>query len=218
MKFSTVSHFADGTSIIYSSNQLKTIETNLNFDLKCVSEWLKSNRLSLNVKKTKLLFFRSKYKTIQENISIKIQGVRINPSSHVKYLGIFVDEHLSWKHQIKELSNKLSRANDIISTLRHHAPKSAVLSVYYALFYSHMVYACSVWSLTSTGNLDRITILQKKCIRFMIFSQYNTHTPPLFVKDKLLTFLDIIISNKLKLAFDFKLNALPEDLCILFFM
>ena len=99
-KYSTVSHFADDTSIIYSSNHLKTIETNLNFDLKCVPEWLKSNRLSLNVKKTKLLFFRSKYKTIQENISIKIQGVRINPSSHVKYLGIFIDEHLSWKHQI----------------------------------------------------------------------------------------------------------------------
>ena len=138
----------------------ETIETNLNFDLKCVSEWLKSNRLSLNVGRTKLLLFRSKYKTIHENISFKIQGVSINPSSHVKYLGIFIDEHLSWKHQIKELSNKLSRANGIISKLpSHHAPKSAVLSVYYALFYSHMVYASSVWSLTSKGNLDRITIL-----------------------------------------------------------
>ena len=51
LKYSIVSHFADDTSIIYSSNHLKTIETNLNFDLKCVSEWLKSNRLSLNVKK-----------------------------------------------------------------------------------------------------------------------------------------------------------------------
>ena len=82
LKYSTVSHFADDTSIIYSSNHLKAIETNLNFDLKCVSEWLKSNRLSLNVKKTKLLFFRFKYKTLQENISIKIQGVRINHMSN----------------------------------------------------------------------------------------------------------------------------------------
>ena len=49
----------------------------------------------------------------------------------------------------------------------------------------------------------------------MNFSQYNSHTP-LFVKDKLLTFHDIITLNKLKLPFDFKLNALPEDLCILF--
>ena len=49
----------------------------------------------------------------------------------------------------------------------------------------------------------------------MNFSQYNSHTP-LFIKDKLITFLDIITSNKLKLAFDFKSNTLPEDLCILF--
>ena len=64
------------------------------------------------------------------------------------------------------------------------------------------------------GNLDCITILQKKCIRLTNFSQYNTHTPPppptpLFVKDKLLTFLDIITSNKLKLAFDFKIKCTP---------
>ena len=48
----------------------------------------------------------------------------------------------------------------------------------------------------------------------MNFSQYNSHTPPLFIKDKLITFLDIITSYKL--AFDFKSNTLPEDLCILF--
>ena len=95
---------------------------------------------------------------IPENI--KIQGVRINPSSHVKYLGIFIDEHLSWKHHIKELSNKLSGANCIISKLHHHAPKSAVLSVYYALFYSHMVYASSVWSLTSKGNIE-LSVISK---------------------------------------------------------
>ena len=49
LKYSTVSHFADDTSIIYSSNHLKTIENNLNYDLKCVLEWLKSNRLSFSI-------------------------------------------------------------------------------------------------------------------------------------------------------------------------
>ena len=169
LRYATPSHFADETSIIYASKILKTIETNLNYDLECVSEWLRSNRLSLNVSKTKLLFFRSKNKTLLLNINIKIQGKRITPSSHVKYLGIFVDKHLSWNCHVKELSNKLSRANGIISKLRHYAPKS----VYYALFYSHMMYASLVWSLTSKGNLDQITILQKKCIRLINFTHIN---------------------------------------------
>ena len=47
LKFSSASHFADDTSIIYTSKNLKTLETNINFDLKSVSEWLKSNRLPL---------------------------------------------------------------------------------------------------------------------------------------------------------------------------
>ena len=45
-------------------------------------------------------------------------------------MGVLIDENLSWDHHVKELSNKLSRANGIISKLRHYAPKSAV-------FYSH---------------------------------------------------------------------------------
>ena len=53
LKHAIPSHFADDTSIIYASKTPKTIETNLNYDLKCVSEWLRSNRLSLNVGKTK---------------------------------------------------------------------------------------------------------------------------------------------------------------------
>ena len=204
------------TGIIYASKTPKTIETNLNYDLKCVSEWLRSSRLLLNVGKTKLLVFRSKNKRIPQNISIKIQGKRITPSSHVKYLSIFVDEHLSWNYHLKELSNKLSRTNGITSKLRLHARKSAVLPVCYALFYSHMMYASSVWSLTSKDNLNQISILQNKCIRLINFAQFNVHTSTLFAKDNLLKLEDIITLNKLKLALDYKLKAIPDYLCNLF--
>ena len=68
----TTSHFADDTSIIYASKSQKTLESNLNYDLKSVTEWLKSNRLSLNVGKTKLLIFHSKKKSQFNDISIKI--------------------------------------------------------------------------------------------------------------------------------------------------
>ena len=112
LSYATASHFADDTSIIYANAKLKTLESNLNYDLiKCVSEWLRSNRLSLNVDKTKLLLFRSKNnKTSLDNISIKIQNSKLLPSNYVKYLGVLIDENLSWSYHIKELSNKLNRA------------------------------------------------------------------------------------------------------------
>ena len=81
-------------------------------------------------------------------------------------------------------------------------------------FYSHMMYASPVWSLTSEGNLSQITIL-KKCIRLSNFAQFNAHTSTLFAKDNLLKLEDMITSNK-QLALDYKLKAIPDDLCNLF--
>ena len=61
------------------------------------------------------------------------------------------------------MNAKLSRTNGILSKLRHYVPKKkTMLSVYYALFYSHMTYGSLVWSLTTQKNLDSVFRLQKK--------------------------------------------------------
>ena len=81
LKYATSNHFADDTCILHASKKLKTLKNNLNCDLKSCSEWLKANRLSLNVKKTELLLFHSNRKTLDNNISINILGRK---SSQVK--------------------------------------------------------------------------------------------------------------------------------------
>ena len=64
-------------------------------DLKNLSQWLKANKLSLNVKKTKLLIFHPKKTKLDYSVKFKLNGKRLNPISTVKYLGILLDEHLS---------------------------------------------------------------------------------------------------------------------------
>ena len=143
-------HFADDTFILFSSAKLGSIESVVNFELKLASKWLKLNKLSLNADKTKLIFFRSKQHPLNYNqIFIKFNGVKLMPVDHVKYLGMYLDKYLSWNHHVFQLSNKLSRANGILSKLRHYAPFKTVLQVYYAIFYSHLTYGCNVWGLTS---------------------------------------------------------------------
>ena len=71
-KFAAANHFADDICIIYPSKKLKALES----DLKLCSEWLNDNILPLNVDKTKLLL-------------LLFHGPKLNPSDHVKYLGIF---------------------------------------------------------------------------------------------------------------------------------
>ena len=190
LKHAIASHFGDDTCILYASNKLKSIETVLYYDLKSISDWLKANRLSLNVDKSKLLMFKSKQRMLNsDSISIKLGGVKLIPADSVKYLGLHLDKYLSCDLQTNQLSKKLSRANGILSKRRHFAPKQtlvsvyysivsvyysivsvyysivsvyySIVSVYYSIFYTHLPYGCPVWSLTKKENLDTITILQK---------------------------------------------------------
>ena len=88
--------------------------------------------------------------------------------------------------------------------------------MYCALFYSKLHYGSPIWYLASSTNLNTIKILQKKCIRIINFSSFNTHTNPLFAENKLLKFDDIITYGLLKTVFDFYKGYLPEDLQDLF--
>ena len=145
-----------------------------------------------------------------------IYGCKFDPTDNVQYLGVYIDKFLSWDCYITQLSNKLSRANGILSKLRHFTKKETLLSVYYAIFYSHMTYGCLVWLFTSSKNMDSITVLQKKCLRMLNFVPINTRTNPLFLHDKIIKCTDVVKMEQLKLVFQFKHKMLPTDILNLF--
>ena len=122
----------------------KTLETVLNCNLKRISDWLKANRLSLNIKKSKLILFQKKQSNFDnKSISIKLDGCKLEQTDNVKYLGVYIDKFVSWDFHITQLSNKLSRANGILCKLRHFTTKETLLSVY-AIFYSHDLWLSSL--------------------------------------------------------------------------
>ena len=145
-----------------------------------------------------------------------MEGSKLIPCDNVKYLGLFLDKNLSWDFHVNQLSKKLSRANGIIAKIRHFLPTKILISVYYSIFYSHIIYGCSVWAMTTKINLDIITVLQKQCIRIINSADFNSHTNELFDKNQLLKLDDIIKAEQLKLVFNFKDNKLPKDLQNLF--
>ena len=211
-------HFADDTFIIYNSKKLKTIETVINFELKQVIKWLRLNKLSLNAGKTELIFFHSSSKKIDlSNVFINFNGIRLNPVDFVKYLGMFIDKYLNWNQHIHELRKKLSQANGILSKLRYNSPIEVCIQVYYALFYSNLIYGCNAWGLTSDENIQAIEILQRKCVRILTFAPFNSHVSnQTFIDLKLLKVRDVIKFFQLKLIYDFQCTTLPTDLMHLF--
>ena len=65
IEFSTVHHFADDTNMLLVEESFKILNKHVNRDLKLVVEWIKTNKLSLNINKTELLIFKSRNKTKQ---------------------------------------------------------------------------------------------------------------------------------------------------------
>ena len=100
---STVHLFADDTNLLYTNKSLKFIQKIMNKDLKSLCTWLRANKISLNASKTELIIFRDPRKKITYSMKIKINGKKLTPYSSVKYLGIYIDEHLNWNTHLAEL-------------------------------------------------------------------------------------------------------------------
>ena len=103
IKYSAVHHFADDTNLLTTGLCIKKIQVQVNHDLKCLSNWLKANKIALNASKTEVIIFRQRNKNIQYRknpedqlepwkLNIKIDGKKIEPSTYVKYLGIYIDD------------------------------------------------------------------------------------------------------------------------------
>ena len=104
--------------------------------------WLRPNKLSLNVEKTKLLVFWRQNTKLNNSFKIKLDGKRLFPTSSVKYLGILLDENLTWSPQISNVQMKLNWAIGKLSKLRYQANIYIPRMVHHSLFGPHLLYAC----------------------------------------------------------------------------
>ena len=113
--------YADDTTIYFNLEDFSNIikETDINNELEKVNTWLKLNKLSLNSQKTKLMLFHRKQKHI-DDVSVIINGTKIERVLRVasfNFLGIMLDENLSWKSHIEMVGNKISKVTGILYRL-----------------------------------------------------------------------------------------------------
>ena len=153
----------------------KTVEENVSNELNKVNSWLSLNQLSLNTDKTKCMTSHTRQKNIDQ-LTFSINGNQIENVKFFKFLGIMFDEHLTWKNHITMITNKLSIVIRILNRLKNIYPQQALLSIYNALFLSHMTYGLLLWG----NQAERVSKLQKKSIRLITSSEYLAHSEPLF--------------------------------------
>ena len=214
--------FADDTNLLYADKNLKSLETIVNCKLFKVVAWLIANALSLNIKKTNYIIFHPYQKRINYNICIKAYDSRtktffdLERKDYVKYLGVIIDEHLSWKHHINYIALKISRNIGIISRLRHFVPLKTLLSIYNSLISPYISYGLIAWGQSSKSHLDRILVLQKRVVRLVYFLPFRTHAIPYFAQSNILPITMLYFKLSSILMLDITTNSAPHNICNLF--
>ena len=167
--FSSVHHFADDTNILYVSSSLKDVNKKINHDLSNLVQWLRADKISLNLSKTEIVIFKSHSEQTTKHLNFRLSGQKIISKNHTKYLGIIIDEHLTFKEYMTQLRQKLNRTNGLLAKLRHQVSSSLLKTIYFALFDSHLCYASQVWGQRSNNVVDMIKRTQNKAIQLISF-------------------------------------------------
>ena len=141
----------------------------MNQGLKNLSQWLKANKLSLNVKKTELIIFYPKNTKLDYGVEFKLNARRLTPINTVKYLGTLLDEHLLWTKQVNWVNSKLNQTTGILSKLRYNTSLPILKIIYHSLFGSHLQYGAQLWGQENCANRNNIQKLQNRALRKITF-------------------------------------------------
>ena len=182
--------FADDSNLFIGGNDADLTMETLNTELKEISIWLKANKLTLNIKKTHFMIFSSKNKP-HPDMNINIDGEIINETSKTKFLGVIIDNKLSWKDHILYISGKLARGTGVILKARKYLMKETLISLYYSFVYPYLIYCNHVWGLACKTYMNTLFLLQKRIIRIIAGVNRRSHTDPIFKGLKLLKCNDI---------------------------
>ena len=207
--------FADDTTIIYVGNDWNDVESVINSELKKLSLWFKVNKLSLNISKTNFVAFTSS-KLINSSININIDGTLISQVESTKFLGIEIDNSLSWKIHINKVEQKISCAIGVIRKIRYKISQDTALMLYNTMILPHLQYCNVIWGNNYKNSLMQLYILQKRALKMSTYAPKLTNSIDLFSRCNKLTIFNINKIQMASLMHSVKHRLHPSVVCSLF--
>ena len=207
--------FADDTTFIFSAPTTKELIETTNRSLQKMCEWYKANKLTVHPGKTNFMSFLetnpSLYdgKILWENVPLERAG-KGQKETTVKYVGIHIDEKLTFRPHAEHVHRKVSQNLHLISANKHYLPLSTRKLLYNALIRPYFNYGAEIWGI---NNQKRMFALQKKCIRHVVRTKNHiSHTNIFFVHLHTPKFSDIVQANLCRLGFKLMHMKFPNSL------
>jgi hypothetical protein len=124
---------------------------------------------------------------------LKINNDFLKQVLFIKFLGVIIDQNLTWKNHISSVLQSVMKSTGLIAKLRHFTNRNTLKLIYYALAYPYLTYGNRVWANTYPTRLQKLMNVQKKIVRLICFKSYTDHCEPLFLDLKILNIYLFII-------------------------
>lgn len=171
--------YADDTALIFTADTWDDVYEQGQCGFSLVQNWLKQNILTLNTDKTKYLTFTlklsapSQFKIIAHTCNLSRQTdcacMPLQHVTHIKYLGVVIDQNLSFKQHIEQLSVRVRKLIYIFKTLRHILGSVALKQIYQALCQSIINYCILSWGGATKGLMKKIEVAQRAILKICTF-------------------------------------------------
>ena len=129
------------------------------------------------------------------------------------FLGVIVDEDLSWESHIQFVCRKIAKNIGIMYKARLYLELNILRNLYYSFIYPYLSYGALIWGSNYKTKLKPIFILQKRALRAITFSEYRAPSKPIFEKLQILNIYEIVQYQLGELAFKHETNQIPTIFC-----
>lgn len=175
--------FADDSTVIFTGKNKMTLQNDISNAMENIISWLTSNNLLINLDKTNIMAFKTRKRNLPP-LDIKYSGTEIKEIKNTKFLGLYIDDCLSWETQIDNVCLKLNRFSFALYMLSKVVNQNAVRIAYDSYVTATLRYGIIFWG--NAANRDRAFKSQKRCIRSICHLQTTDSCKPYFQKLKIL--------------------------------
>ena len=207
--------YADDTNLFVTGRNIEECINKINTNSLRLLDWIHSNKLSLNLDKTQYIVF-SKRKTPPTQHKLLIDGHIIQRVPSMKFLGVYIDEHLSWRCHISYIRGKVSRSLGMLRCAKPNLNQNTMVTLYYCFIYPYINYCIDVWGQCSEDLFLSIFRTQKKAVRLISSSHRRAHTATIFNRLNILPLRCVYIYSCALFMFKHHHHLLPAVMSELF--
>ena len=203
-------HHADDTVIYVHANTKQKAADKLTSALVLITSGLHRSCLQLNVNKTVGMFFTKRKCNIVSNISIS--GEHINIVPQVKYLGIIIDSNLTFKTQVKKVTQRVKFSLANFKYIRNTMTLNSAKLYMNAMIMSHLTYCLTSWGQTNSSTLKPLATLYKQTLKVLDQKPNRSHHCTILNKHNILSWEDLIKYRNIVLVYKILHNTAPPPL------